>query len=408
MSESTQDQLDALRSAITALEDEFSAVGEAGLQGTQGAEGITINVKGEVKALEQSSRNGIGLLLPLSPSHVAAGPHIIDICCSPASDNVYALREGGAIDIYERTESGALKHTGSAPVADCEECRGICISDDGFNVYVAGFNKVALVAVFQRNGETGALSELEQITTVENAHDVLVSPDGLNVYVVQEEGKVVEIEPGVFRPSCGIYAFAREPATGSITLMGEHQVLHEKARRACISQDGLNIYLACESGHESLGSLAVYTRDPSGGELALLEQIEGGIKVYAVAIDLEGKNVYALDTREGLEGGNVLQFSRDAETGALTPLTPSKALGFFGSRLADIVVSTDLHNVYASGDFDQVSQYLRESGTGPLVPAPITTMPTSGESMCLCLSPDGTSVYVGCWNTETVSQFNIE
>lgn len=404
----TQDQINELRSAITALEDEFSAVGEAGLQGEVGAAGVTINQKGEVKALEQSSRNGIGLLLPLNPSHVGAGGRIVDICCSPASDNVYALREGGAIDIYDRAESGALTHKGAHPVPLCEECRGIAISDDGFNVYVAGVNSVALVAVFLRNTETGELADVEQITAVENAHDVVVSPDGLNVYVAQLEGRVIEIEPGVFRATCGVYAYSRDPATGSLTLLGEHQVTHEKGRRLCISQDGLNVYLACESGHESKGALAVYTRNPEGGELTLLEQIEGGLKLYAVAIDLEGISVYALDTREGLEGGNVIQWSRDATTGALTPMVPGKAAGFFGERLADIVVSMDQHNVYAGGDFDQVSQYLRETGTGPLLPAPISTMPTAGIAMSLCVSPDGTSVYTGNWDNESVNQFNIE
>lgn len=406
-SDSTQQQLDELASRVSDLE-QFAKPEEL-------VQPIVYqtNKKNEVIVPKAEARNGIGLLLPLSPPTVAALEHARNIKVSPDNKHVYVLGERGTILVYARDETdGLLTLASEVAVPLGEESRGLCLSPDGANLYTASI-KSPCINVFLRNAEDGSLTHVETITAgtegeLENCNQIVCSPDAASIYVSQREGRVVEIEPGVFRGTCGVYQFSRDTESGELTAVGFSQVTNEAGEGLCVTEDGLNVYVACRSGHEKNGSILVYSREAGETALTLLEKIEG-TKTNDVATDLAGINVYATQETTGGEGGELLQFKRDIETGALTPLNPSHINHGYGSQRSPVIVSVDQHNVYScDGGNGGLWQDARETGTGPVTPLPIGQVVTGGEPITMSQSPDGLNVYVANWQPGTISMFAVE
>ena len=160
----------------------------------------------------------------------------------------------------------------------------MAISPGGDNLYSAAANPGNAVAVFSRDGTTGALTQLAGTAgcvsetgsggacadgvSLDAARGVVVSSDGKNVYA----GAVV---------SDSVAAFARSAATGALTQLS--------GQAACISETG------------------------SGGTCTDGKGLDG---VISLSISPLGDHLYAPST-----GTNaVAALARDATTGALTQL----------------------------------------------------------------------------------------
>src|SRR5262249_13687155 len=105
--------------------------------------------------------------------------------------------------------------------------RGVAVSPDGKNVYVAA-DTTGSLAIFSRDQATGAVTEQACLngdasdgctlaTAIRGARDVEVSPDGTTVYVAAEDAPAVDI-------------FKRDPVTGGLTQL--------PGTAGCISKDG--------------------------------------------------------------------------------------------------------------------------------------------------------------------------
>ena len=215
----------------------------------------------------------------------------------------------------------------------------VTVSRDGRNVYVASQSDA--VAVFARNDETGALSQLPepqgcvsqsgsgghctQGKALDGAHSVALSKDGRFVYVASEISRAVAV-------------FARNKRTGALTqLPGEDGCVSENgSTELCtdgvglggpvalaVSPNGRNVYAVSSPTHQ----LAVLARDRRTGTLRPVHCItdDGSVvcspavafrQPFAVTVSPDSKRVYVA----ARDDDAVAVFASDRKTGSLTQL----------------------------------------------------------------------------------------
>ncbi len=361
-------------------------------------------------------------------------------------------------------ESGALSQLPSPSNCVGDEADGICgteigsgmegayqtvVSPDGANVYSIAISG-ALVE-YSRNLANGALTvmgcitattrlepcapenEQEGVTVVKSLGAIAITPNGKNVYLLdQEKNMVVElsrnVESGLLsvmegpdgEPECITEQFELCEHTGAIGLGDPYGIT--------VSPDEKTVYVASLNS-ESIAELA---RNTSTGTLEAIpghvcigsptsgcpdETAIGLTKAIGVVVSPDNKDVYvAAGAKEGKGEGDVAAFSRNAE-GVLEQLAGenacvsekvagcAKATALQGSE--DLAISADGKDVYAtSHETNAVVALERNAGTGALTQL-------AGESGCIsttfagctivtaitgplgiAISPDDANVYV--------------
>ena len=211
-----------------------------------------------------------------------------DVAASADGKSIYAAgNDSNSLAILQRTRAGLSQPEGPAGClarsADegCTVARalgvasGVAVSPDGRSVYVASYGSDA-VAILRRNRVTGALTQtpgkpgcVSQAggggcaagRVLDGAHDVAVSPDGRNAYVVSEEINAMSV-------------FARNRSTGDLSqLPGKWACLIRGGVLGCpdgkglsisvsvtVSRDGRNVYVG--SADDELGGMAIFRRLP--------------------------------------------------------------------------------------------------------------------------------------------------
>ncbi len=265
---------------------------------------------------------------------------------------------------------------------------GIAISPNDRNVYVAARGDGA-IAVFKRNGRTGALTQLsgsaaclgdggcQAAIGLGGAEDVVVSPDGRHVYVASRDRDAVA-------------AFKRNRRTGALAQLS--------GSAACISEGGVG---GCAAGV--------------------------GLKTaHAIAISPDGKNVY-VGSRDGRA---VAVFARNSDTGALTQLAGTDACvsadggvcatGIALDPVSNVTVSPDGKHVYvASRSSNGVAVFARDETSGALTqlsgsaacisehgPAECTSAVGLGQAADVVISPDNKHAYVAVTYSDGVAAFD--
>ena len=160
----------------------------------------------------------------LSLSEAGIGPSVfagpVSVTVSPDGSHVYATG-GRAIVVFERDEATGLLQSletqmdGEGGVDGIAGAASVATSPDGTSVYVVGFDDDA-VALFARNAQTGTLTFVEAridgvggVRGLDGAAGVAVSPDGMFVYVA-----------GAIDGALAV--FERDGQTGALTFIEAH------------------------------------------------------------------------------------------------------------------------------------------------------------------------------------------
>lgn len=294
---------------------------------------------------------------------------------------------------------------------------GIAISPDGKHVYAADAGDSAIVAysidpdytlTLINTYPSSALVAHDQFGT---PYQVLVSPDGQNVYVTGNAGD-------------SIATYQRNSATGALTHAdtikngdtygclfppcGSSVSGLDGAYGMALSPDGQYMYV---SGVVA-DAVVVLGRDPATGSLSgifgpsVRQQFTNSNlnSAYGLATSPDGKNVYVT----GYTSDSLLTLKRDASTGQLSfaqVLTTTAAAGLNG--VFRVIVSPDGNFVYtAAYDSDATCTFKRNPTDGTLTYLDCRMSVLYHDAASdLALMPDGKHLIVSGYNSDSVTVF---
>jgi DNA-binding beta-propeller fold protein YncE len=320
---------------------------------------------------------------------------VVLVSLSLGAVSTAAAAQGSLQFLEQRTETGL----GGA--------RGVTVSPDGANVYVAGQNADAVVS-YSRAAD-GKLSPLGCVeddgapvgTTCAASSDGLNSPRfiavyGNHVYVTGGDDDAVSVftrgSGGALVPASCVEGTGGLSATCT-DLASTVNVL-DGAEGIAVSPNGAQVYVAAQDASR----LVVLNRNPTTGALTFVSSTTTGLSnPRELAIAPDGKGVYVASA----SGNAVAAFLRDTGTGAVT------AAGTTGGITlpVGVAVSPDNLHVYAGGvNSGSIRTYTRNATTAALTQAGCAKDTASVASGCtiseglagvegVAVSPDGASVY---------------
>jgi DNA-binding beta-propeller fold protein YncE len=383
---------------------------------------------------------------PGSPNGVIGQPR--GIVVSPDGNEVYTADEGAnAIDVFDRSAlTGALTWascigdnpgcTATKPATAIDQPFAIAISPDGRDVYAVSvqantvdeFSREPATGALKYTGCAGQLAECSPKTTaIESPTSIALSPDGTSVYVVDNEGAVVDLQRNTETGALSFNTCIGE--TAACTGMGG-EILYA-AEGLAISPNGSSVYVGAEGG-----TLDTFSREAATGDLKYDGECVGRnfhctepkpnrnlvSEPLSLAMSPDGQNLYAGNFNTGI----VDVFARNTTTGALT-LTSCN--GKFLGETSDctltpepdpegplnIAISPDGKDLYVASDFE-IGEYARALPGGALTfvgcvgereKLCTTTEPSEAIEfpLSIALSPDGESLYSGDELAEVVNEF---
>jgi uncharacterized repeat protein (TIGR01451 family) len=363
-------------------------------------------------AFVEAEVNGAGGVTGLDEPHGLAMAPDPDGIAGPAAggDFVYvASRASNAIDLFARqSATGELDFVASyadgvGGLDGFGGAGGLAISADGKHLYATGTTDDA-VAVFGRDTVTGLLTAIEVqresdavVDGLNGAAAVAVSPDGAHVYVASTDDDALAV-------------FARNGATGALSFLfrlkdgfgGLDLETIDAPVAVTVTPDGTQVLVA-GAGSDTL---AIFARDAVTGSLSL-EQVmrdgDGGVDglalIQSIVVSAGGRFVYAA----GLADDAIAIFERDVVTGEVAFLSQAKngqagVTGLDGVR--GLAMTPDGLFLFAtSSNDDAVAIFRRDGLTGLLTQLQVAHDGTGGfagldGARALAVSPDGADLYV--------------
>ena len=347
---------------------------------------------------------GRGLFGPYEVALDPDGKHVY--AASPLSNTVAVLTRnattGGLTQVAGT--AGCVSESGSNGCADVygiASVSDVVVSPDGAHVYTTMAGADGVLAVFSRDGTTGALTQLAGTAGcvsatgssgactvgrgLNSASDVSLSPDGSTVYTASPVDDAIGV-------------FARNPSTGVLT--------QAAGAAGCVSETGAGM------------------PGGAGDQCADGRALDGA---RAVVVSADGADVYAAsDTSDA-----IARFSRTASSGALAqPSATSGCIsqtgtggacldgnGFDGVRA--LVLSPDGAQLYTASTQDSALAILTRGEGGALSQAAGTAgcfSDTGSGGTCadgigmtgateVAVDPGGTRVWVSGTSTSAVATF---
>jgi DNA-binding beta-propeller fold protein YncE len=306
--------------------------------------------------------------------------------------------QGSLQFLEQRTETGL------------DGARGVAVSPDGANVYVAGQDADAVVS-YSRAAD-GKLSPLGCVeddgapvgTTCAASSDGLnsarfIAVYGNHVYVTGGDDDAVSVftrgAGGALVPSSCVEGTGGSSATCT-DLASAVNVL-DGAEGITVSPNGAQVYVAAQNASR----LVVLNRNPTTGALTFASSTTTGLSnPRELAIAPDGKGIYVASA----VGNAVAAFLRDTTTGAVSPAGTTGGI----TLAVGVAVSSDNLHVYAGAaggsSSGSVRTYTRNPTTAVLTQAGCAKDTASVASGCtiseglagvegVAVSPDGASVY---------------
>lgn len=332
------------------------------------------------------------------------------LALSPDGRHAYACSIGrDSLSVFSRDgDSGRLEfirrlHNDQGDTDGLIRPMRIAISPDGRHLYVISSPPKSLTAL-ARDPATGRLTFVASFDSLLDGFpaDVVVSPDGLFVYVSTTRA--------------GVAVLRRDPGDGTLSLVETESlfsVVSVFPHQLAISPDGRNLYTFIPG----LGYFAM-SRNPESGELTLIQTLKNGVDgvsglletVESAVVSANGQQVYAT----GGHPGEVAVLNRDAATGllALAQVLKDENGGVFGlGRPNSLTLSPDGAHLYVVGADDSIVVFARRADDGSL--AFITALLNGVEGIrrldfptAVAASPDGGQIYVAARNSDSLIVFS--
>ncbi len=225
-----------------------------------------------------------------------------DIVVSPDGRNVYTVSSADRkLTVFRRDlESGELHYVerfkdGQDGVTKMNDPRGVTVSPDGKNVYVAAYSDNA-VSMFARTEETGELEFLGEVRDNKSGVDglygasgVAVSPDGMQVFATGYRDNAIAVFD---RSSTGTLTFVerfKHGTDGAAGLNGAYQTR--------VARSGQMVFAAARGS----SSVAMLERDPATQEVDFDEYVQrnqngvaGMYKLYNIEVDPSSTTLFAM------------------------------------------------------------------------------------------------------------------
>jgi DNA-binding beta-propeller fold protein YncE len=215
-----------------------------------------------------------------------------DLAISPDGKHIYvAGADDDAVALLGRLENGQLQWqdafiNGLEGITGLLEPRGIAVSPDGRNVYVAAA-QLGAVVTFRRFAATGQLDFVEYALVPSTSHDVAVSPDGKRVYVASNDG---------------VRSYKRQKQTGALA----GPVRTETGGNAlglAVAPASDNVYVAAGAGVETMAVR-------KNGSLRSLEFDANPDLTGATGVDVSPDGRHVIVVGGGIGDGAIAAYSR--------------------------------------------------------------------------------------------------
>ncbi|MEM8994238.1 MAG: beta-propeller fold lactonase family protein, partial [Acidobacteriota bacterium] len=238
--------------------------------------------------------------------------------------------EGDSVQVYSRDSvTGSLTFLQS--LSDGVDAEGIAgpesmvLSPDRASLYVGGRTDKA-IAFFSRDGGTGLLTFIDQVVDdvdgvdgLDTVQALTLSADGAHLYAVSTRDDAIAV-------------FSRDGGTGALTFLEALFDLDsgvdglDGGRTVTVSKDGQLVLVGSGTSDRAL---ALFYRDPVNGSLRFAERVEGpfdpatnevrdllvspdGAHLYSIHPDANAVAIYAMPSvlfTDGFESGNTSRWT---------------------------------------------------------------------------------------------------
>ncbi|HLI32019.1 MAG TPA: beta-propeller fold lactonase family protein [Solirubrobacteraceae bacterium] len=280
----------------------------------------------------------------------------------------------GTMTVYQ---VGTLRALGS--ISAGEGPARVVVSPDGLNVYVTDRN-TRTITEYTRNRETGELTALGTVDSGDSPEGIVIDTNGENAYVANRYSNNVSV---FRRNSTGALEFLESVDAGKGPI------------GIAITANGANVYVA----NSTSKTISEYARG-SGGALKQIGEVEAGENAHGIVVAPDEEAVYVTN----YNAGTVSQYKRSTSTGLLTALTPASVGA--GVNPHDLAISPDGSDVYVAANTPpgQVSVFRTLTG-GTLEALPELSIAAGEYSECIAISNGGNSLYVTNFESNSVSEY---
>jgi DNA-binding beta-propeller fold protein YncE len=320
-----------------------------------GAQAFTIGAMGTLGRLAQQPSSSTSRALD-------------QIAVTPNGKYAYAIVAGddaqpqGALLTYAIDQgTGALHQTVAPLVATGDDPRDLVVTPNGKNVYVTNgeSDTVSMYAVSQ---STGALTPLAGKTVAGGAspNGIVVTPNGKYGYVA-DGGELT----GFFddRDGQGVSVYSINAKTGALTRLASSVLGDDQALDIAVTPNGKTVYVTNRGVDVDPDSVSTYAVNAKTGALNGQGDVAAKYGPVSIAVNPNGKTAYVAN--DGVD--KMSTYAINAKTGALSVLNSPTIMT--GDGPENVVVTANGRYAYVSNaGSSTVSQYSISPTSGALSP----------------------------------------